>query len=77
MNNRGYGTYEDLENGFTKDGDVAGDYLEAGRNPNLPRQLPCDVEESVAASTPKSDSTDSTTHENPNTPLYLESWQTK
>lgn len=48
----GYGTYEDNENradlqrpnGFDKDGSISGDYLEAGRDPELPRQTAREVD---------------------------------
>lgn len=46
---RRFGTYEDLDNGYTKDGDIAGDYLEAGRDPNLPRQKPEDIAKVLGA----------------------------
>ncbi len=49
-----FGTYEDRENrpepeidlgnGYTKDGEIALDYLQAGTNPELPRQSPKDIE---------------------------------
>jgi hypothetical protein len=46
-NERGYGTYEDLGNGWTKDGEVADDYKEAGRDPDLPRQSPAQIEQAL------------------------------
>ena len=51
----GYGTYEDPDSqieserpdGFRDDGEVSRDYLEAGRDPHLPRQTQKEIDAAV------------------------------
>ena len=35
------------KNGYTKDGKIAGDYIAAGRDPNLPRTTPQQIEAAI------------------------------
>lgn len=40
--------YEDLGNGWTKAGEIAGDYRDAGADPNKPRLRPSEVEDRIS-----------------------------